>query len=146
MVKKKYVYPSRIDKPVAKFVQVLNQVNGVYPASSCGGHKCCVDPHQEPEGCFNVIMEIKNKQFSDLMGEIVDECNVGGKEAEFYYEPIMEMWHLRGSNWAMNKVLYPFVKDYLGIRGETKPKQEWNMYHSYGRKPVRENHKTMFGV
>lgn len=47
-----------IDVPIARLVQVLNEIPGVCTLNSCGGHSDQIYFDQVPEGCFYVSFAV----------------------------------------------------------------------------------------
>ncbi|HPE06167.1 MAG TPA: hypothetical protein PLW50_00400 [Smithellaceae bacterium] len=121
----------RLDKSIASFVKTLNKVDGVYPASSCGGHK---KPRgsQQPLGSFFVIMIIKNKQFLEELQELI---SYGESVASLEYNDMYETWALGSTIYLKDEVFEPWLEGYLLETGEYKPESEWDVFYSYGASP-----------
>ena len=127
----------RFDKNVSSFVKTLNKIKGVYPASSCGGHKKVVGSRCSI-GEFWVIMSIKNDDFLKHIQEIINFYNdndVGVWLCSFEYNALHEMWCLHSYHDMKDEVFEPFVNDYIKDADNLKPEIEHNSYWSYGNPP-----------
>jgi hypothetical protein len=124
----------RLDKSIASFVKTLNKVDGVYPASSCGGHKK-PKGSQQPLGSFFVIMRIKNQNFLQQLQSLVSFY--GYPLADLEYNDLHETWALTGFVKMKDEVFEPWLEDYLLETNEYKPKNQWDIFHSYGVDPTK---------
>jgi hypothetical protein len=123
----------RFDKSVKSFVRILNMVNGVYPAGSCGGHE---KPRgsQIRFGCFYVIMDIRNQHFfNELKQLILQWSELSGME----YNPLYETWCLGGTLEVKDDVFEPWVNEYLKRTGDYKPEDRWDVFLQPSGKFVR---------
>ena len=124
----------KFDKNVSSFVKTLNKIKGVYPASSCGGHKK-VKGSRCAIGEFWVILRIKNEDFLQHLQEIVRFYNDSDVQlCSFDYNPMYETWCLHSFNDMKLEVFEPFINDYAQYDENIKPKEQWKVYWSYNNK------------
>jgi hypothetical protein len=123
----------RLDKSIASFVRTLNKVDGVYPASSCGGHK---KPRgsQRRLGEFFVIMAIHNKKFLEQLQDLVSELEY--PLADMEYNSLFGTWALSSYIDLKDEFFEPWLEDYLLETNEYKPENKWDIFHSYGVDPT----------
>lgn len=114
----------RIDKPVESLVRKMNRIKGVYPRSSCGGHK---NPKGSrcPTDEFFIIMNIENKDFLKKFKRLTSQwkCN-----SIFEYHPIHETWCLNGTHDVKDLLYEPWIECYLDSEDTNKPVEEWDMF------------------
>jgi tRNA(Phe) wybutosine-synthesizing methylase Tyw3 len=120
---KKGVKIMQIDEPIISFVKVLNRVEGVYPASSCGGHerpkgKREMSRYKCEAGTFSVIMKIRNPKFLKELQNLVERHR---DKSLFEYNPFYKKWRLSGTHEVKNKVYEPWVNKYLTEQARSPP-------------------------
>lgn len=119
----------RIDKPIASLVRKLNKIDGVYPRSSCGGHK---NPKgsRSPIWGFFVIMNISNTDFLEKFYNFLSDSyeDYDDYQIVFKYSKLYGTWLLHGEH-SMKELLYePWIENYIKTCGNLKPQSEWNMF------------------
>ena len=130
----------KFDTEIADTVKLLNKIEGVYPASSCGGHENPKNSGikiQCPLGCFYIILQIKNEEFFNILNETIAFYNEDEPLIEFEYNPLYKTWWIGSSNVFKDDVLIPLAESYLKETKKYKPKDDWDMYSSYCQKPIR---------
>ena len=134
----------QIDEPIISFVKALNKVEGVYPASSCGGHerpkgKREMSRYKCEAGTFSVIMKIRNPKFLKELQKLVEKHR---DKSLFEFHPVYKKWRLAGTHDAKNKVYEPWVNQYLIKTNEIKPKDRRDKFYSYMTEPPTDIYYT----